>query len=71
MAMRSIALPFAFCAILSAQGAAREVYTEAVISGPLPGLHNNYLYFIDRPNRVRLFTERPLLDIIRCSGSNG
>jgi hypothetical protein len=54
--LRAIALLCALCSILSAQSPTRELYTEAVLSGPLPGLYNGHLYFIDRPNRVRLFS---------------
>ena len=69
--MRGIALLSAFSAILFAQGPARDLYTEAVINGSLPGLHSNHLYFIDRPNRVRLFSpDGHFLDIVRRNGSD-
>ena len=54
--LRAIALLCVLCSILSGQSPIHEVYTEVVLSGPLPGLYNGHLYFIDRPNRVRLFS---------------
>ena len=53
--LRVIVLLCVPCSILSAQDPTRELYTEAVLSGLLPGLYG-HLYFIDRPNRVRLFS---------------
>jgi hypothetical protein len=53
--LRVIVLLCVPCSILSAQDPTRELYAEAVLSGLLPGLYG-HLYFIDRPNRVRLFS---------------
>jgi len=45
----------AFCAGF-AQGPVREVETGAAVSSALPGLANNHLYFVDMPDRVRVFS---------------
>ena len=54
--MRVVPLLLAASCIGFAQSPVREVETGAVISGPLPGLANNHLYFIDMPDRVRVFS---------------
>jgi hypothetical protein len=54
-----LALLLAASCVGFAQSPVREVETGAVISGPLPGLANNHLYFIDMPDRVELISEVP------------
>jgi hypothetical protein len=54
--MRAITLLLAASCVGFAQSPVREVETGAVISGPLPGLANNHLYFIDMPDHVRVFS---------------
>jgi len=53
--MRWIAPLFAMCSILCAQST-RDISTQAVSSGALPGFYKGYLYFVEPNDRVRLFT---------------
>jgi hypothetical protein len=46
------------------QSPVREVETGAVISGLLPGLANNQLYFIDLPDHVRVFSPNGYSSIV-------
>ena len=48
-----------------AQSPVREVETGAVISGPLPGLANNHLYFIDIQDHVRVGVTPPIDEFMR------
>jgi hypothetical protein len=62
--MRVVPLLLAAACFGFAQSPVREVETGAVISGPLPGLANNHLYFIDMPDHVRVFSPNGYSSIV-------
>jgi hypothetical protein len=62
--MRVVPLLLAASCAGFAQSPAREVETGAVVSSALPGLANNRLYFIDMPDRVRVFSPNGYSSIV-------